>query len=172
MPGLNPGKAYRLFYPQMPMIICARHSGEVGAMAANSCIPLSDSPPLVGVAIKRSSRTDKILTKSNVFSVNWIDYRDFELMEKVALPFNERGDKLRKSGIRYRIERGAPIISRSRAHIICKLEKKIATGDHDFFLGRIVSASASGDFRDYWQFKAYSPLLYLGSDKKKRYSTI
>lgn len=173
MRNVSPKFVYRLFYPQVPTIICAKHRNEVAGMPANSCIPVSDNPPLVSVAINKKSRTNKIMSKASHFSLNWIDYEDKEISKSLALPMKGVGeDKLKDSNVSYYVKNGVPILKNCRAYAICKVEKKIRTGDHDLFIASLIQARASRDFNQTWRFKEYRPLLYLGSESKIEYTTL
>ena len=165
---------YRLFYPQVPVILCSRYSGKIAGMPANSCMPVSDSPPLVAIAIKLDSRTSGIVSKSGMLSLNWLDFKSVTIVERLASPYkSDRPDKLASLNIKYRVLNGVPTLLESRAFAICRVIRKLTTGDHALFVCRVLSAEASGDFsKRYWQFKKYRPILYLGSDKLEQYATL
>lgn len=59
--------------------------------------------------------------------------------------------------------------------IECSLERRITIGDHDLFVGKFETAYAEGDFRGYWTFDEYVPILYSGSTRngtKHRFAQI
>lgn len=141
-------------------------------MPVNSCIPVSGNPQLVSVAINNKSRTNRVLSRAGLFSLNWIDYEDKETSKALALSTKGAKDKLKESNVPYSLENGAPFLRSCKAYAICKVEKKIRTGDHDLFIARVVNARASRDFNHNWKFKEYRPLLYLGSESKKEYTTL
>ena len=68
--------------------------------------------------------------------------------------------------IPYGLVLGAPVLDASIAYAILEREKVIDVGDHDLFIGRVTGAMASLDFDEYWKFKDYRPVLYLGSAKR------
>ncbi|MHB8566130.1 MAG: flavin reductase family protein [Nitrososphaerales archaeon] len=168
---VNPEIAYRLFYPQVPVIVTAMSGTATASMPANSCIPVSNSPPLICVAIRRKGRTGKIIESSGAFSLNWVGYEDHFFVENLARSIESK-NKLEQLGISYEKVRGAPVLTDSYAYVVCKLLKKISVGDHNLFIARIISARASRDFHEYWGYKNYRPVLYLGSDKKKQFTSI
>jgi flavin reductase (DIM6/NTAB) family NADH-FMN oxidoreductase RutF len=176
---IDPSLSYRLFYPQVPMIVCSKKGRDVAGMTANSLIPVSDKPPLIALAVKAESRTSKIITKSGRFSINWVNYREAgfrSIVLKLAKPFNEREghDKLKASGVPFKVTKRVPVLASAIAYAICDVKSRHKTGDHDLFIGRVVDASASKDFADekYWRFREYKPILYLGSNKKEPLTTI
>jgi flavin reductase (DIM6/NTAB) family NADH-FMN oxidoreductase RutF len=170
---------YRLFNPQVPAIICSKRGQEVAAMPANSCSSLSDSPPMVSVAIRKGIRTNRIVRSSSSFSVNWISFEP-ESSRKTVLDlakqseFESSGDKLREYGVAYSIVDGLPILRDACAFALCHVTKQISAGDHDLFLASVSEARAISDFRKdgYWRFDHYKPILYIGSIRPEPLTTI
>jgi flavin reductase (DIM6/NTAB) family NADH-FMN oxidoreductase RutF len=167
---------YRLFYPQVPVIICAKLDIDIAAMPANSCISISNQPPVVALALFRHGRTASIIQNSKSFSINWLNFKDGSSEEAILNLANtsksKARDKLKMNKIEYRLENGLPIISNSEAYATCALQRVIGTGDHNLFIARVQSARASQDFKKYWKFRRYDPILYLGSDKSKPLVTL
>jgi flavin reductase (DIM6/NTAB) family NADH-FMN oxidoreductase RutF len=148
-------------------------------MPANSCVPVSDSPAIIALAVRRVLRTNKIISKSRLFSLNWISHSNSILRKKLldlAAPLKESSspDKLATLEIKYTLSRSVPIIEGANAQVICRVEKRLGTGDHVLFIGRVISAKASKDFRRerYWSFKSYRPILYLGSNRSNPLTTL
>jgi flavin reductase (DIM6/NTAB) family NADH-FMN oxidoreductase RutF len=75
-------------------------------------------------------------------------------------------DKLAASGLTHELGSvlKVPIIRKAVAVLECDLVGVHKTGDHDFLIGEIKAARASSDFSDYWRFKDYNPILYIGSE--------
>ena len=142
-------------------------------MPVASAVPVSDNPPKIAVAVKKDLRTNRILRDSTTFSLNWIDFKKKGLVTNLS-KFRAGSDtnKLRALKISYRIVLGAPVLEESVAYLILRKEKKIDVGDHDLFLGRVLGAMATLDFDEYWSFRKYSPILYLGSEKRKKFATL
>jgi len=163
---------YRLFYPQVPLILCAKSTGT-SSMPVASAIPVSDNPPKIAIAVKKELRTSEILNDSSTFSLNWIDFKNRNLVTKLSqFRASSDKDKLRGRKISYRIVLGAPVLEKAVAYLILRKEKKIDVGDHDLFLGRVLGSMASLDFDEYWSFGKYKPILYLGSEKRKQFATL
>ena len=170
--AVKPEFVYRLFYPQVPLILCAKSKG-VSSMPVASAVSVSDNPPKIAVAVKKELRTNKILNDSSAFSLNWIDFKKKDIVTKLSkFRASSDRDKLRSLKISYRIVLGAPVLEESVAYLILRKEKKFDVGDHNLFLGRVLGSRASLDFDEYWSFRKYSPILYLGSEKKKQFATL
>jgi flavin reductase (DIM6/NTAB) family NADH-FMN oxidoreductase RutF len=171
---------YRLFNPQVPVVVCSKHREEVAAMPANSCVSISDSPSMVALAIRIGSRTNRVVSRSRSFSISWVNYtadksRDIILKLSGGVPRKEEEpDKLKALGIPYALVRGIPVPSGAQAFALCEVERKERTGDHDLFVARSRLVRASRDFtRDqYWRFRSYRPALYLGSIRSKPMVTL
>jgi flavin reductase (DIM6/NTAB) family NADH-FMN oxidoreductase RutF len=170
--ALKPELSYRLFYPQVPTILCAR-SKELSAMPVVSAIPISNSPTKIAVSVKIGLKTNHVLKKSSAFSLNWLDFKNRSVVSKLSrIRAKRTNDKLRSLKIPYEMVLGAPVLDASIAYAILEREKVIDVGDHDLFIGRVTGAMASLDFDEYWKFNDYRPVLYLGSTKRKSFATL
>jgi flavin reductase (DIM6/NTAB) family NADH-FMN oxidoreductase RutF len=171
---------YRLFNPQVPVIICAKSGRDVAATPANSCSSASDSPPMVSLALKRGTRTNYVLRSSLRFSMNWINFKpesSRKIVPKLAKPSDPRAkafDKLKQNKIPYVTLQKTPFLKQACAFALCTVEKRITTGDHDLFISRVTHARAIDDFveDEYWRFETYKPILYVGSIRPNPLITI
>jgi flavin reductase (DIM6/NTAB) family NADH-FMN oxidoreductase RutF len=162
---VDPSRLHRLFYPQVPLVLCARLGSRVSAMPVVAYVPISDSPPLLGVACGPQAFTFKLSVKAHAFSLSVLDRRSLKAMERLATVSGAKvEDKLAQVGLRYRpgSKTGAPIIADSVATIECSLFTKHKLGDHVLLVGRVESSYASEDFSDFWDFGKYKPILYTG----------
>ena len=153
------------------MIIAAKSGNEIAAMPANSCMPVSDNPPLIAVSARKGLKTNDVLKKSGRFSINWIDFTDKNLISLLSQSNNSQ-DKLKFLNIPYVEILGAPVLIRAQAYAICDVTKDEEVGDHDLFIASLIGVMASLDFDEYWKFEDYHPILYLGSDFRVPFSTI
>ncbi len=168
-------KVYRLFYPQVAVIIASRATDRVEAVAINSVISGSSDPPRVVCAMKRETTILAIIRESKSFSVNWMGSRFVTSVD--FLGFKREGrpkDKIKAAGLTWLpgSKTSAPIISEAAATLECTLDRIIPLGDGDLVVGDVISTRTSGDFSEYWQFKTYKPLIYFGAvpgKKKGRY---
>lgn len=134
-------------------------------MPVVSYTSISAEPPLIGIACAPRSFTLKLAIASGAFSLCFLDKRRAEAMSFLAT-HTGRGmtDKLAAAGLAHRRGRkvGAPVVSDSVAAVECSVRSHRRVGDHVFLIGGVESAYASGDFRGYWRFKNYAPILYAG----------
>ncbi len=148
-------------------------------MPVNSCSSASDSPPMISVAVGSGTRTNRVIQKSLRFSINWMNFEP-ESSRKTILELGNPSDsgmnydKLKRHNIPYFVFQRTPILELARAFAVCKVVKRIRTGDHNLFIANVVDAMASRDFTadGYWRFKRYKPILYLGSIRRDPLVTI
>ena len=164
-------KAYRLFYPAVPVVVASSYRGIVSAMAVVTAVSVSNVPPRVGFASLPTHSTYRTIASSHSFSMSWLDRR---LAREVELLGSKRGkgvaDKLRSVGLKHSKGRvlDVPIVDGAAATLECSVVKVQTLGDHDFIVGEVKAAYAEPDFSGYWQFKRYRPILYVGSPDRLR----
>jgi len=169
--AVSPARAYRLFYPQVPVILSAKYRSLAAAMPANSCMSVSDEPAMIGVSVRRESKTNAVLKKAKNFSINWLNLSDKKIVSQLSST-NKSQNKLKALNIPYSLVFAAPVLKVSAAYIICQKESVFEVGDHDLFVGRLLGAMASLDFDESWKFEDYKPVLYLGSNFRNPFSTL
>jgi len=160
-------KVHRLFYPVVPVIITSRLGRRVSSMPAISCTTLSFNPLLIGVAIAPSHSSHEAVEESGYFAVNWLDYVHFGKIDFMAtVSGREVQDKVTSAGLTVAngIVTPTATIKEAVAVIECAVREKRKTGDHDLFIGECVAAYADEDFTDYWSYRGYAPILYVGSE--------
>jgi flavin reductase (DIM6/NTAB) family NADH-FMN oxidoreductase RutF len=162
---VRPALAHRLFYPGVAAVLAARSGDTVAAMPVVSYSALSEKPPLFGVSCARDSFTLRTSIKAGEFSISLLGDEYVGALSELASRKGRVGaDKLHGAGLIHTkgAKLGAPIILGSAASVECKLLRTLGMGDHVLLVGRIESATANDDFRDYWRFASYRPILYTG----------
>ena len=170
---------YRLFNPQVPAILCSKNGTEIAAIPVNSCSSLSDSPPMVSVAIKKGMRTDRIVRSSSLFSINWLNYDNAssrKLLLDLAKPAasKDTGDKLKENRVPL-LSYGVRRFFVMPVHLPCAASPKEYPQETTIlFLASVTEARAISDFvtDGYWRFESYKPILYLGSIRADPLTTI
>jgi len=158
-------RVYRLLYPAVPVIVAASYEGRVSAMPAVSVISLSNDPPLVGISSSPSHATHGTIVRANSLSVSWLDREYTEMVEALGSTSGAQvRDKLKAAGLHHSL-RGplkVPVIREASAYLACALAGVQRFGDHDLLVAEVKEARAIADFRDYWTFELYHPILYSG----------
>ncbi|MEM3031941.1 MAG: flavin reductase family protein [Nitrososphaerota archaeon] len=164
---------HRIFYPVIPSVVTATHSGKVGALLA---IPstLSFKPPMVGVNIVPESNTHKLVESSGMFGVCILSQEHMGRLAKLAEKAAGVDDKLAWAGFEYELGRTVPvpILKDSAAWLECSVEWSREVGDHTLFVGLVRAAYADEDFDGYWQYEAYTPIFYVGRARRFRGSYV
>ena len=164
---VEPAKIHRLFYPQVPVVITAEFQGHIGGMPAIWCMPLSFTPPLVGVAIAPEHATYEMLIGAQAFGVNWLN---FSFARQVGELGEESGegvrDKLSAVGLSFvkGSLTGQPMIRDAEGILECRLHERHRIGTHELVVGEVLAASATENFAEYWDFSKYKPILYAGTE--------
>lgn len=163
---IDRGKSIHFLYPLQSIVITSMWKGFTDAMTAVWTIPLSYNPPLIGVSIAPERFSYRLIANSGVFAINIFS---FEYAESVNYLGSISGryvkDKLSKAKLT--IVQGkklnVPVIAEAAAVAECSLKKRIELGDHDLFVGEVVTAYADEKFDDYWNLEKFKPLLYHGT---------
>lgn len=130
--------------------------------------PLSHDPPLVGISIDRRHYSYELITKGGEFVLNVVS-QDFQ--PAIELCGNRSGrdfDKIAAAGLDLQPANHVrpPLIQGALAHIECVVENHVLTGDHVFFIGRVLYAEAdSGCFTDAWVPDQGEVLLCVQRDR-------
>jgi flavin reductase (DIM6/NTAB) family NADH-FMN oxidoreductase RutF len=162
---VDPSRLHRLFYPQVPLVLAAKHGKRVSAMPVVSYAQISESPPLVAVACDPKAFTYKLTSKAGAFSLSLLDSSELRKMETLA---KVRGgdvvDKLREVGLRHSVGEAidVPVVDDAVATIECSVESKNRKGDHVLLVGTVRACYATEEFNDFWAFRRYRPILYTG----------
>jgi flavin reductase (DIM6/NTAB) family NADH-FMN oxidoreductase RutF len=129
--------------------------------------PLSNDPPLVGIAVHPSHHTYDMLRLSQEFALNVPGRR---LMNHVQYLGTVSGRDVQKIEVAklptFRAQRvDAPLLEGCLAYVECAVEDVVRLGDHDLFVGKVLAAQAEREaFEEAWLLDDddYKPLHHLG----------
>ena len=143
--------AMRLF-PTGVTVVTSGHEENAEGMTANAVISVSLDPPLFLVSVHREARLNPRIKDEGYFAVSILSEEQEGLSRLFASPERSSGlSAVRSLGGEYGVT-GAPLAANSLAVVECGLESVYPGGDHELFLGRVVSARL-GDIRK-------GPLVY------------
>lgn len=147
--------AMRLF-PTGVTVVTSGRKEEAEGMTANAVVSVSLDPPLFLVSVHREARLNPRMKEEGYFAVSILADDQEGLSRLFASPERSSGlSAIHSLGKEYGVT-GAPLAAGSLAVIECELEAVYPGGDHELFLGRVVSARL-GDTRK-------GPLVYHEGD--------
>jgi flavin reductase (DIM6/NTAB) family NADH-FMN oxidoreductase RutF len=108
-----------------------KKGGPAQGVTISSFAGLSLEPPLVLFCLDEKARALKAFKKGAVFAVNILA----ENQKQLAKHFARSGAQVSKKIPQIRT--GAPLLTEASASLLCKLEKKLKSGDHTIIIGRV-----------------------------------
>src|SRR5262249_6398003 len=129
--------------------------GEAGShgMTANAFASLSLHPPLVMVAVDKRAAMLDFLAKNRCFAVNILRADQEELSRRFATPGPKDFSDLNVTTA----ATGSPILVDGIAHLDCRVYDILAGGDHEIFVGEILTG----------EYRGGEPLLYFAGRYRK-----
>lgn len=128
---------------------------------------LSFSPPLYGISISPKRYSFELILKSGEFSVNFVEYKYKDIVEKLGSMSGRDVDKAKVLGIDYKkgVKTDTPLLSIAYVVHECKLIEHHKLGDHTLFVGEVLATHYKEEYFDektMLKVENVSPLLYLG----------
>ena len=159
---------YRLMHPKLTFLLTSvDKAGTPNVMALAWATPLSEEPPLVGIAVGKDSLTAANIKSTGEFVLN---VATTELAKATLLCGTRSGRKVDKFKSTNLTKQPAhrvnpPYIKECIGHIECKVKDVIDAGECYLFIGEILYACVDDTvFDEYWKDEA-NVLLHLGGSK-------
>ena len=127
-------------------VVTTGRDGDYCGLTANAVASLSLTPPLVLVAVERTAHSHEYLVKHRVYAMNILS----AAQEHLSARFAARGPKIFTDLEFTTAASGAPILAGTLGYVDCKVVEILPGGDHDIFVGEILSGEA----------REGAPLLY------------
>ncbi len=163
-------EARRLLTAGPVLLVTTVWHAKANVMPVAYAMPLSFTPPLVGIAVHPSRHTHDMIRFSEEFAINVPGRSLLHHIQYLGSVSGNELDKLELTKlptIRARkVE--APLIEGCVGYIECGLEDALRFGDHTLFVGRVVAASMDDEAFDQTWLLAdddYKPLHYLGLNR-------
>jgi len=149
------------FLPHFPTVLVGTGTGNESNLITATMIHIfSIDPPMIGVGISPKRHSFDLLEEHGEFTVN---VPDKEMLEKVKDCGSASGkdiDKFKEFDLTK--EQGGSIVVAGVKEcplvLECKVEKKVETGDHHWFVGKVVNARKSKEF------KREQAIIYWGGE--------
>jgi flavin reductase (DIM6/NTAB) family NADH-FMN oxidoreductase RutF len=148
---------YLLLHPRPAYLIGSGKVGEkVNFMAASWVSPVSEEPPLVGVAIDVNSYTRELIDTYGEFTVNILPLQSLEKLYYAGTVSGRSVDKTKVISYGKGEKVDAPVAEEAIGVVECRVYTSIKTEDVVFYLGEVLSARADERFfgkRSGWDLK-------------------
>jgi flavin reductase (DIM6/NTAB) family NADH-FMN oxidoreductase RutF len=120
-------------------IVTAAHKNEQHGMTVSSFASISLDPPLLMVALQKTTRTSGMVSRAQAFGVTILSAGQREISERFAGRSDESNDRL--EGIEMEtLDTGAPLIKGGLAYFDCRLRQTMDAGTSIIFIGEVVAA--------------------------------
>jgi flavin reductase (DIM6/NTAB) family NADH-FMN oxidoreductase RutF len=162
-------QSLRLLAPGPVTLASALYKERYTVTAIGWSSPLSNRPPLVGIAVRPDRFLHELIAASGEFGLSIVTREHADAVWRAGLISGRaQAEKFTASGLRpvagKRI--AAPLVDEAIGHLECAVLRNVETGDHTLFIGEVVVAEADeGAFDGYWCASDRHPLHYLGGNR-------
>jgi flavin reductase (DIM6/NTAB) family NADH-FMN oxidoreductase RutF len=162
------GEKYFHYYPQLVAVIGVMHNGKTNFAPCAWSTGLSYNPFLFGVSVGKDRFTHGVLTESDAFTVNFLDFHHFRLVRSLGRSSGAEIDKAKEFNVSYAMGKkaAAPVMDAAYYALECRKQEAHCFGDHTLFVGAVVLMHVSRSLAQapILNTELVSPLLYLGVD--------
>jgi flavin reductase (DIM6/NTAB) family NADH-FMN oxidoreductase RutF len=135
----------------VPVVLVTAGEGEAANMVTIGWVGMVNStPPMVGVAVRPSRHTYKLLCAAREFVVNVPRAADVAKVDTAGVVSGEQVRKFADIGFTpvgaSRVK--APLIAECPVNLECRLRHQLSLGSHDLFIGEIVACHFDEDVLD------------------------
>lgn len=160
--------AYRLINHGCVLLVTAAHRDRTNVMTLAWQTPLSVRPPLVGICVAMPHLTHELIAASEEFALNVPGAGLLAAVRVCGRLSGREHDKFKEAGLTPVAGKKvrAPLIAECLAHIECGVVARHKAGDHTFFVGEVLAASAEEElFSDHWAERPEAATIHhLGGD--------
>ena len=143
MKQINPADAFSKYQPKnITFVISVDKQGKPNGMIAAWHTILSKEPPMMGVAVYKVQNTHKLIEQSKEFVLAIPSGRLLKAITIFGEYHGDKIDKFKMSKVKTKKARHikSPLLADATINFECKVVKQISTGDHTFFIGKVVAA--------------------------------
>ena len=154
-------------YPRIVAVAGVKYEDRVNFIPLVWHTGLSFSPPLYGISISPKRFSFELVLKSGEFSVNFVEFKYREVVEKWGSMSGRDVDKtsIAQIGFKRGVKTDTPILDIAYVVHECELVEHHTLGDHALFVGLVKATHYREDYFDdktMLKVNSVSPLLYLG----------
>jgi len=120
-------------------VVTAAHKNKRHGMTVSSFTSISLDPPLLMVALQKTTRTSGLVSRAQAFGVTLLSANQREVSERFAGRSDDSNDRM--DGIETEtLDTGAPLIKGGLAYFDCRLRQTIEAGTSIIFIGEVIAA--------------------------------
>ena len=120
-------------------------SGDTrNAMTTSWVTQLATEPVLIGIGVDNTALTHRLITESQVFSVNLWRSDDTKVFVKFSKPAVDDGAMLNGRAV-HAATTGAPVFDEALAWLDCRVRHTLDLGTHTLFVGEVVDAALNDE---------------------------
>lgn len=165
------------FYPNIVCVVMVEFNGKVNAMPVAWSTGISSNPRYFMVSISKKRYTYELLSKSKKFSVNFLEWKYLDLVNKLGEYSGKEIDKIKEFNIPISKGKNEGIyyIPISYAVYECNLIKDEELGDHNLIVGEIINVMIDEEKFDENEkpiLEKVNPIFYLGSGEYVKLNVI
>ena len=120
-------------------VVTAVYENERHGMTVSSFASISLEPPLLMVALQKTTRTFSLILRAQAFGVTILSAGQRKLSDHFAGRGDESGDRMEGVGTDT-LDTGAPFIRGGLAYFDCRLRQMLDSGTSLIFIGEILAA--------------------------------
>lgn len=124
--------------PAPVAVIGAASDGVLGGLTAAWVTRVSSEPPLVLVAVGHTRFTWDLLKDAGQFTISILTAGQVDEARLFGLKSRREVDKWAETA-HVLLGQGVPALQHCTSRILCEMESRFTTGDHDCFVGRVVA---------------------------------
>ncbi len=139
---------YRVLHPRPAYLIVTRkHGGGYNVMAASWVMPVSEEPPIIAIAIDKSSYTHELIEETGEFTVNVVGEEHADIVYRAGTISGRETDKWAQLGLKPAgpKEISTPGIDGSYGFLECCVVERVDAGECSLFIAEIKAIHVRGD---------------------------
>ena len=155
------------------LVTCCDAKGKPNVLSLAWHTPLSHNPTLLGISVARAHFSHALIELTGEFVINIVSTDYLDAVELCGRVSGLECDKLALAGLSVEPARFVrpPLIAGALGTLECRVVHLLVCGDHTFFIGEVLAASARSEcFSDAWQPPLGDVLLCLQRDRFGRFS--
>ena len=136
-------------WPMRHYLVTCGRDGRANIIAVSFCMPISRVPPMVACAIGQKMYSCNLIRQTGEFVINVPTQDLTRHIYYCGFHSGRDVDKFKKTGLTPQPARhvSTPIIGECVAHMECRVQRAVDTGDKRLFTAMVVDAYADEDVR-------------------------